>query len=116
MKISFDCECILLQNSLELFLKDFLAHKKDCDFIISDRKIQSTKPVFIIAKDSPYLKIPFSKEMLLNTIEEFYSAIQLSNSNLKTSQNAKDTSVEEAVANLVDKFKLDLINLLKSHL
>lgn len=116
MKISFDCDCILLQNSLELFLKDFIAHKKDCDFIISDRKIESKKPVFVIAANSAHLQVPFTKETLLSTLEEFYSAIQIPRASFKVEQRDENLALEEAISNLVDKFKKDLIALIKSYL
>lgn len=111
MKISFDCDCILLENSLKLFLKDYVVHKKDCDFIISDRKIESKKPVFIISSNSAHLKIPFTKEMLLNTLEEFYSAIQIPSAG--TRQMAQNLDIEHEISILIDKFKKDLINLIK---
>ena len=63
MKISFECDCILLGESLRLFLRDFISPKKDCDFIVADKKIEAKKPVFVIAEHSPHLKIPFSKEV-----------------------------------------------------
>lgn len=111
MKISFDCDCILLENSLKLFLKDYVVHKKDCDFIISDRKIESKKPVFIISSNSAHLKTPFTKEMLLNTLEEFYSAIQIPN--VGTKQMAQNLDIEHEISILIDKFKKDLMNLIK---
>ena len=116
MKISFDCDCILLQNSLELFLKEYISHKKDCDFIISDRKIESKKPVFIIASNFGHLQIPFTKETLLNTLEEFYSAIQIPKAGFKVDRHDENLALEEAISNLVDKFKNDLIALIKSYL
>ena len=78
MKISFECDCVLLEESLKLFLRDFISPRKDCDFIVADRKIETKKPVFVIAEHSPHLQIPFSKEALISALEEFYSAIQFS--------------------------------------
>lgn len=113
MKISFECDCILLQNSLRLFLKDYASHRKDCDFIISDRKIESKKHVFVIAKDSAHLQIPFSKETLLSALEEFYSAIQISNA--PAAQKIDSSHLEQDISLLIDKFKTDLIDIIRRH-
>ncbi|ENO8742034.1 ornithine carbamoyltransferase, partial [Campylobacter jejuni] len=64
MKISLECKDLIIEKTLELFLKDHLVMKKNCDFIISDEKIYTAKPLFIISKNSPFLSIPFSKEAL----------------------------------------------------
>ncbi|CAM2741342.1 ornithine carbamoyltransferase (OTCase) [Campylobacter hyointestinalis] len=112
MKIFTQCECLLLSESLRLFLDSFYTSKKDCDFIISDKKIDSDKPVFVIDEKSPYLKIPFTKESLISTLEEFYSAIQIQNNSALF--KASNSSFEQNLSNLVDKFKADLLNLIKN--
>ena len=95
MKISFDCECILLQESLKLFLRDFTSHKKDCDFIIVDRPIKT-----------------FSKETLLSTLEEFYSAMQISSEGF---ESERGSTFENDLDVLLRNFKRDLTNLIRSH-
>ena len=122
MKISFECDCVLLEESLKLFLRDFISLRKDCDFIVADRKIETKKPVFVIAEHSPHLQIPFSKEALISALEEFYSAIQFSepaaSSHTSTfafaaavQQNGSNLELE--VSNLIDKFKEELLALLR---
>ena len=122
MKISFECDCILLGESLRLFLRDFISPKKDCDFIVADKKIESKKPVFVIAEHSPHLKIPFSKEALISALEEFYSAIQFSEpvAPSRAAAPAKEkaapqngSNLELEVSNLIDKFKEELLALLR---
>lgn len=76
MKISLECKDLIIEKALELFLKEHLVMKKDCDFIISDEKISTQKPLFIIAKNSPFLSLPFSKEALMNSLNEFDSALK----------------------------------------
>ncbi|EAI3516452.1 ornithine carbamoyltransferase [Campylobacter coli] len=76
MKISLECKDLIIEKALELFLKEHLVMKKDCDFIISDEKISTQKPLFIIAKNSPFLSVPFSKEALMNSLNEFDSALK----------------------------------------
>lgn len=113
MKISFECECILLQKALMLFLGKFAARRKDCDLIISDKKIEANKPIFIIGENSPYLKFPFNKQDLICTLEDFYSAMQIEhNKTIDTISNNFDDKFNA----LFDKFKLDLTELIKNEL
>ena len=122
MKISFECDCVLLEESLKLFLRDFISPRKDCDFIVADKKIESKKPVFVIAEHSPHLKIPFSKEVLISALEEFYSAIQFSEPAAPSHTSAfafaaavqqNGSNLELEVSNLIDKFKEELLALLR---
>lgn len=122
MKISFECDCVLLEESLRLFLRDFISPRKDCDFIVADRKIETKKPVFVIAEHSPHLQIPFSKEALVSALEEFYSAIQFSEPAAPSHTSAfafaaavqqNGSNLELEVSNLIDKFKEELLALLR---
>lgn len=122
MKISFECDCVLLEESLRLFLRDFISLRKDCDFIVADRKIETKKPVFVIAEHSPHLQIPFSKEALISALEEFYSAIQFSEPAASSHTSAfafaaavqqNGSNLELEVSNLIDKFKEELLALLR---
>ncbi|WP_314702420.1 hypothetical protein [Campylobacter rectus] len=122
MKISFECDCVLLEESLRLFLRDFISPRKDCDFIVADRKIETKKPVFVIAEHSPHLQIPFSKEVLISALEEFYSAIQFSEPAAPSHTSAfafaaavqqNGSNLELEVSNLIDKFKEELLALLR---
>ncbi|EEF13274.1 hypothetical protein CAMRE0001_2702 [Campylobacter rectus RM3267] len=122
MKISFECDCVLLEESLKLFLRDFISPRKDCDFIVADRKIETKKPVFVIAEHSPHLQIPFSKEALISALEEFYSAIQFSEPAAPSHTSAfafaaavqqNGSNLELEVSNLIDKFKEELLALLR---
>lgn len=115
MKISFECECILLQKTIELFLGNFASRRKDCDFIISDEKIDTNKPVFIIGKQSPYLKFPFNKQELIYTLEDFYSALEI-NQQKKIISKQTQESFEKKLEILFDKFKIDLTQLVKNEL
>ena len=122
MKISFECDCVLLEESLKLFLRDFISLRKDCDFIVADRKIETKKPVFVIAEHSPHLQIPFSKEALISALEEFYSAIQFSEPAASSHTSAfafaaavqqNGSNLELEVSNLIDKFKEELLAVLR---
>ncbi|MBE3022681.1 MULTISPECIES: ornithine carbamoyltransferase [unclassified Campylobacter] len=108
MKISFECECILLQKTLLMFCKDFIAEHKDCDFVVSDRKIATQKPLFLIGS---HINLPFTKQNLLNLLEEFYSAIQIKPS---VQENLEKDSLEKEVLALIEEFKKDVISLIRS--
>ncbi len=104
MKISLECKDLIIKKALELFLKEHLVMKKDCDFIISDEKISTQKPLFIIAKNSPFLSLPFSKEALMNSLNEFDSALKA------TAQKLADERrrvLEARIDKIASEFKRD---------
>ncbi|ECR6749411.1 ornithine carbamoyltransferase [Campylobacter coli] len=104
MKISLECKDLIIEKALELFLKEHLVMKKDCDFIISDEKISTQKPLFIIAKNSPFLSVPFSKEALMNSLNEFNSALKT------TAQKLADERrrvLEARIDEIANEFKRD---------
>ena len=95
MKIYLDCECLLLLHALKSFLKPFLVDENEADFIVSDHANCSVKkPVFIIGKD---LALPFSENELLKALNDF--------GHLNT--------LEKSLDELLNKFKNDLLNIIK---
>lgn len=76
MKIALECKDIILERALQLFLKEHLSRKKDCDFLICDEKVEFEKPQFLISKHSSQLAVPFSKAQLLQALSEFNDALQ----------------------------------------
>ena len=104
MKAFIDCDCEILQKTLELFLKDHTASAQDCDFVISDEPQSSAKPLFLIGEGGD-LALPFSKQMLLSTLEDFQSE-------LKRDFSEYDTAEEEICA-LFDEFKAKIIEILR---
>lgn len=111
MKVNIDCECVLLEETLRIFCKDFSCARVDCDFVISDRRIKANKPVFIIGKDSPHISLPFTKEALFESLQDFYSAIQVPMA-ISKPKETKD-ELENAINALCDKFKADLLAILR---
>jgi len=73
LKVSINCHSLLLQKSLENFLKKYIVSKNRADFIISDQKIISEKPLFIIGKD---VEKPFSRSRLFMELERFEKNIE----------------------------------------
>ena len=107
MRICIECKDIIIEESLKLFLKEYLVMKKDCDFLISDVKIHTQKPLFIISQNSPFLSIPFSKEALLQALKEFDDAIKLAAQNLLLEQKR---ILEEKINLISNEFRKEYEN------
>ena len=107
MKISLECKDLIIEKTLELFLKENLEMKKNCDFIISDEKIYTAKPLFIISKNSPFLSIPFSKEALFESLNEFDNALKAAALQLALEQKRL---LEEKIDAIALEFKKDYEN------
>ena len=106
MKAFIDCDCEILQKTLELFLKDHAASAQDCDFMISDEPRNSAKPLFLIGEDGD-LALPFSKHTLLSRLEDFQSSLRVDLSGYDAA------SVEDEICALFDEFKAKIIEILR---
>ncbi|WP_169776690.1 ornithine carbamoyltransferase [Campylobacter mucosalis] len=104
MKISFECDCIILQNSLLMFCKEFVSHHKDCDFIVSDKKLNTHKPLFLIGS---HICVPFTKQNLINALEEFYSVT------LNRQNSSKSMDFEARLDLILANFKKELMGLIR---
>ena len=104
MKAFIDCDCEILQKTLELFLKGHAASAQDCDFVISDEPQSSAKPLFLIGENGD-LALPFSKQVLLSKLEDFQGE-------LKRDFSEYDAAEEEICA-LFDEFKVKIIEILR---
>jgi len=98
VKYKVVCSSPLLQYTLEYFLKDYLSND---GVIITDNK--NIKGI-LIGED---IKKPFTKTSLILQLEKI--------SFTKSNKFKKKLTFEEKVENLIDKFKKDLINLIKEH-
>ncbi|CZE48277.1 hypothetical protein [Campylobacter geochelonis] len=110
MRVAVDCECKLLQRSLELFLEQYLVGKDECEFVVSDDKNRSYKNVFFIADNSPYLSLPFSKDELILALSKYYYTL-LNSSNL----SEKKVSLEDKISRICDEFKENIIKTIREH-
>ncbi|CAD7287737.1 hypothetical protein LMG7974_00618 [Campylobacter majalis] len=112
MKISIECECVLLKNTLLLFCKEYLSKSADCDFIISDKKISTKKPLFLIADSDSHMSIPFSKRTLFENLNEFYSAIQVSQGKVRREiSSGFETRLDE----ILNRFRFEILSLVKEY-
>ncbi len=78
MKIALRCDSLLLHKALKLYLKEYLVDEKDAKFIVSDKFIQTSLPLFLVSNESKSdLMTPFTKEMLFDALERFYYGITI---------------------------------------
>lgn len=114
MKIALACQSVLLEKSLEIFLKSYIAPYKQCDFVISDKEIEIDKPLFYIASEDSDLVMPFSKSALMLKIEKFHESL-LKKEPTKNVKKVCVEELEEKITTLTDSFRNDLINIIKEH-
>lgn len=73
MKIAVLCDSPLLEKTLKNFLGNNVTPLGSCDFVVSDKKRELHKPVFIIGNDEDAdLHKPFSRSSLMLKLEKFY--------------------------------------------
>ena len=91
MKIALICDSLLLDRSLEMYLKEYLTSYKLCDFVVATQPVESQKPVFLIGDfEEANLKIPFTRELLLQELDSFYQALKGSSLNDTMVQEMRD--------------------------
>ena len=111
MRVFIDCDCEIMQKTLEIFLKNFTTpNLENADFIVSDEAKSSEKPLFIIGKNGD-LKLPFSKEQLLSNLENFEKSALVQASN----ENFASDSLEEQIGAVFDEFKEKILQILRQN-
>lgn len=118
MKIAVVCQSLLLSRALKSFLGDAIVAYKQCDFVISDKKIELDKPVFYIASSEGNLNIPFSKSTLLLELDKFFQhllMVQNSMDGLMSDLPKSTYALEEKITALTDQFRTDLIQTIRSY-
>lgn len=113
MKVFIECKDVMLQKTMELFLKDYLSSKKECDFLIVDEKLNHKKAQFILG-DKAFLTIPFSKEKLFEVLNEFYSVV-IGNQKMLEKNETYTKDFENKLDDILNNFKTSLIELFKEY-
>jgi len=115
MKIALVCQSLLLARALKSFLKENIVPYKQCDFVISDKKIELDKPIFYVSvKDNADLSIPFSKTALLLSTQSFYNRLQDVECEKESETHTHDF-LEEKIASLTEKFRQELVQTLRDY-
>jgi len=104
---------LLLQKSLENFLRRYIVSKNRADFIISDREIDVDKPLFIIGKD---VEKPFSRSRLFIELERFEKNIDTLSAVKNINENFDDiSSFEKELEQLTKNFVKKIVQTVKKH-
>lgn len=111
MKIALICDSLLLDRSLEMYLKEYLTSYKMCDFVVATQPVESQKPVFLIGNmEGAHLKIPFTKELLLKELESFYHALNEESKNVIFPRLEREIeeirAFNQTSASIVEPFKI----------
>lgn len=117
MKISLVCQSLLLSKALKSFLGDEVVSYKQCDFVISDKKIELDKPIFYISSTKGELLIPFSKSSLMIELDKFYQNIlqKEQNSIVSIQSSIPNAVLEEKISALTEKFRKELIQTIRDY-
>lgn len=110
MKIALQCENLLLQSTLEYFLRAYLSPLETCDFILSDTPQKSKKPVCVLGSKDCDLCQPFTPQSLLQSLQHFYA--QLSPTHLSQSI---PTALESDISQLLTEYTHKLYELFQKH-
>lgn len=116
MKVALVCQSLLLSRALKSFLGETVVPYKQCDFVISDKKIELDKPVFFISSSGGNLTIPFSKSTLLIELDKFFQELLIKQGSLDDMMpTANLYALEEKIVALTEKFRSDLIQTIRSY-
>jgi hypothetical protein len=101
---------------LEVFLKEYLSSYSACDFVISDKKIDSEKAVFVISDDKgANLRKPFSKAKLLKALDEYFKKTRPLKAVIRPIQKIPSGELETKLKSLTEDFVNELIKTIKEH-
>lgn len=130
MKIAIVCDSQLLQKSLEMFLDEHIVNVKNCDIIVSDKKLENSNKdiLYIDSSDNADLKKPFSKSQLLlaidkllkkqrdrGTINEISASIVQNTKEEITAPQKKDFSIlERRIEQITHDYKTDIVRAIKA--
>ncbi len=83
MKIAVVCNSTLLKSSLEFYLKRYIVSKESAEFFVCDQLFSLDRPIFLVGHSSKVdLRVPFTKDKLLYSLDKFYSALDRSDISL----------------------------------
>jgi hypothetical protein len=112
VKVAIICDSLLLKRSLEKFLKDMVVPYKNCDIVITDRKIKIDKPIILVGHDGD-IKVPFSKSNLLMELEKFYFEKQKEPDIAPKPHESSD--LYKKLEPIIQNFAKELITVIKNH-
>lgn len=117
MKIALVCQSLLLSRALKSFLGSAVVSYKQCDFVVSDKKIELDKPIFFISSSEGNLLIPFSGSSLIIALEKFNQDMILNDGKVEEVLPKNKTAIllEEKISQLTEQFRKELIQTIRSY-
>lgn len=112
MKIALQCENLLLQSTLEYFLRQYLSPQESCDFILSDTPKKSKKPVCVLGSKDCDLHQPFTPQSLLQSLQRFYATLS---PNFSHTSSQSLTTLESEISQLLTEYTHKLYEIFKKH-
>ena len=113
MKVAIICQSLLLSRALKSFLGESVVPYKQCDFVISDKKIELDKPIFFLNNEEGELSIRFSKAGLLLSLEQYYQTLCEPEEPILPAVPAD--VLEDKIVALTEKFRQELILTLREY-
>ena len=115
MKVALVCQSLLLSRALKSFLGENVVPYKQCDFVISDKKIDLDKPIFYIGSNEGNLLVPFAKSTLWIALDKFFQELLMKQSSVDdmVSQPNNTHLLEEKINALTEKFRTELIQTIR---
>ncbi len=120
MKVALDCNSILLQKSLEIFLVNYLCSKKQADIIVTDKpSLKDSKYFYISTKKEADLIKPFSKAELILALERRYNLQQIEPlADMVEKKDLKEkldfSILERRIDQLTQEYKHNIIRAIKA--
>ncbi len=110
------CDSPLLKKCLEVFLKEYLSSYSTCDFVISDKAIDSEKPVFVVSHDkNSNIKKPFSKTKLLKSLDEYFKKLNRPKAVVSRPIKNDISELEKKLTLITEKFVAELVKTIKEY-
>lgn len=109
MKINIVCKSIILQKTLNCYLREYITNYQDCDFVISDTIDEIiNKPICLanFEKDSD-IKRPICKESLFKDLDKFSKSLsEIPRINMEKINNILDLSELENLKQSIETINL----------
>jgi hypothetical protein len=105
MKCAIRCESLLLQKTVEIFLRPHLSTFNEADIVISDKNYESKKPVLILNK-------PFTKEDIYRQIDHLMETLDASPLECKSNKWEK---IEPKIEKLTSAYVKKMMEIIQEH-
>lgn len=116
MKIAVVCDSLLLKKCLDVFLAEHLCAYTNCDFVVSDKKIESEKPIFVISDEkNAHFRKPFSKTKLLKALDTYAKKLKNPLMTLKAVPQKETDLLEAKIKAVTESFVFELLKIVREH-